>query len=497
MASSKPLSHVPTMSRRSLLGGVATAGVAALTSGCGLFSGGSKGSSKDTVRIALIPDPVGASAFYRSQFDTFTKQTGISVEVIENPSAQQLNAVQLMFKQGNGPDIFRAQGAPALDTFSSQGWVADLSAYAEKDKVADRLGAANLDPRTSGLHRNGKLLSLPLVAGNWSAANLLFWNKSRLAKVGADKPPVTVSELDQIVRAISAKGKGKYYGLAFSTGFGTPASDVSMLINQAAPSSIWGSSRDLRTGKVAYTDPGVLRSVDFYRTLQADGVIEPGWETWQPTRVFTEFAKGTTAMYFGSCWHLNEIKKLSPDFDFGVAPAPVPDTGRVGYAGQSISFSPIWSMSSKAKNPEAAWQLMNFLVSAEFQQAYFETFRSFTAVSSAWKGKSMSAQEKEMAHVLATTIKRTPDPSVVGSAAAHQAMVDFGSNPDFGFGTVVAQAVSRNQPIEGLAVTLQKKVEAFWTKEFAKLNGAGKKVSDADFTFANWDLLKDWSPARR
>jgi multiple sugar transport system substrate-binding protein len=495
MASSKPPAPVPDMSRRSLLGGVAVAGVAALTSGCGLVGKGSSGGSKDTVRIAIVPDPVGASAFYRAQFARFTKQTGIKVDVIENPSAQNLNAVQLMFKQGNGPDIYRAQGGPALDTFNAQGWVADLTAYATKDKVADRLGAANLDPRTSGLHRDGKLLSLPLVAGNWSSANLLFWNKSRLAEAGAHKPPTTISELDQVVRAVSGKGKGKYYGFAYTTELGTPAAEVSMLINQAAPSSIWNSSRDLRTGKVDYTDPGVVKSVDFYRKLQADGVIEPGWQTWQAARVFTEFAKGTTAMYLGSCFHLNEIKNLAPDFDYGVAAAPVPDTGRVGYAGQPSSFSPIWSMSSKSKNPDAAWQLMNFLVSVEFQQAYFQTFRSFTAVESSWKNQSMSAQESEMAGVLDTTIKLAPDPSLVGSPATRQAMVDFASNPDYSFGNVVAQSVSRNQPIQGLAAGLQKRVEAFWTGEYAKLNGAGKKISDADFTFADWNLLKDWTPA--
>jgi multiple sugar transport system substrate-binding protein len=487
-----------TLTRRTLLGAAAATG-AALTTGCTLVGGGSKSDSDGpTVRIALVPDPTGASAFYRAQFDKFTEQTGITVEVIENPSAQQVNAVQLMFKQGNPPDVYRAQGDAALNSFNSQGWAADLTAYAEKDKLADRLGTANLDPRTSGLHRDGKLLSLPLVAGNWSAANLMLWNKSRLAEAGATEAPKTISELDQIARAISAKGKGKYYGYAFSAALGGPTAEVSMLVNQAAPSSIWGTSWDLRTGKVAYTDPGLLRSVDFYRKLHADRVVEPGWQTWEPARVYTEFAKGTAAMYLGSCYHVNEIKKLSPDLDFGVAPVPVPDSGRAGYAGQSISFSPIWSMSSKSKNPDAAWKLMNFLVSAEFQQAYFETFRSFTAVTSAWTGKSqLSAQESEMATVLSTTIKRTPSPSVVGSAGAQQALIDFSGNPDFNFGTLVAQAISRNQPLEALAKSQQRKVEGFWTTEFAKLAGAGKQVSAGDFTFADWDPLKDWTPAAR
>ncbi|WP_432969821.1 ABC transporter substrate-binding protein [Dactylosporangium sp. CA-233914] len=496
MTGSSPPSRVPTLTRRTLLGGAA-AGIAALTGGCTLVGGGSKSGSGPTIRIALIPDPTGASAFYRTQFDKFTEQTGITVEVIENPAAQQVNAVQLMFKQGNPPDVYRAQGA-ALDSFNSQGWAADLTAYADKDKVADRLGAANLDPRTSGLHRDGKLLSLPLVAGNWSSANLLLWSKSGLAEVGATKPPATISELDQVARAISAKGKGKYYGYAFTTALGRPAADVSMLINQAAPSSIWGTSWDLRTGKVAYTDPGLLRSVEFYRKLHADGVVEPGWQTWEPTRAYTEFAKGTTAMFLGSCYQVNEIKKLSPDLDFGVAPAPVPDTGRVGYAGQPYSFSPIWSMSSQSKNPEAAWKLMNFLVSEEFQRAYFETFRSFTAVTSAWKGKStLSAQESQMVDVLSATIKRIPDPTVVGSAAVRQAMIDFSGNPDFVFASLASQAISRNQPIDALAKDQQQKVEAFWSTEFAKLNDAGKKISAADFTYADWDLLKDWTPAGR
>jgi ABC-type glycerol-3-phosphate transport system substrate-binding protein len=493
-----PPIRVPTLSRRTLLGAAAATGVATVMSSCTLVGGDNSSNSGTSVRIAIVPDPSGAAAFYRAQFDQFTKQTGITVDVVENPAAQQVNAVQLMFKQGNPPDVYRAQGGATLDSFNSQGWAADLTQYAEKDKLADRLGASNLDPRTSGLHRDGKLLSLPLVAGNWSAANLMLWNKSRLAEVGATKPPTTIPELDRIARAITAKGNGKYYGYAFSTALGTPAADVSMLINQAAASSIWGSSYDLRTGKVAYADPGLLASVEFYRKLHADKVVEPGWQTWEPTRVFTEFAKGATAMYLGSCWHVNEIVKLSPDLDFGVAPVPTPDAGRVGFAPQSTSLSPIWSMSSQSKNPDAAWKLMNFLVSDDFQKAYFDTFRSFSAVESSWTGKStLSAQESEMAQVLASTIKRAPSPSVTGSAAAQQAMIDFSANPDFNFGTLAAQSISRNQPIDSLAKNLQRKAEGFWTSEFGKLNGAGKKISVADFTFADWDLLKDWAPATR
>src|SRR5262249_15532480 len=149
--------------RRSLLrivgaGATATA-VGGLASACSLVGSSSDTTSAGqvTIKVALVPDPAGASQFYREQFDNFEKQNpGIKVQVIENPTDQQITAVGLAFQQGDGPDVFRAQDAVGFGTLFDKGWVASLDKYVTKDFIA-RFPAGTLDPATSGLHRNGQL----------------------------------------------------------------------------------------------------------------------------------------------------------------------------------------------------------------------------------------------------------------------------------------------------------------------------------------------------
>ncbi len=387
-----------TLTRRSVLRGIgvgaAVGAGAASTASCTLFGSGTSNTSTDgtvTLTIAIVPDPSGASQFYAEQFAAFSKLTGINVKIIENPTDQQLNAIELMFQQGNPPDVFRCQGPDALNRISGRGWVAALDQYATAGDLAARFPDGALDPQTSGLHREDKLMSLPLVSGQWSAGGFLVSNRALLAEGGYQEPPATVGQYEEYARALTAKGAGKYFGAALS---GAKPADIAALQAQAGPSGIGGLGIDFRTGKPAFDDPSLVEAVELLRKLQADKIFQPGWESWDGARVFTEFAKGKVAFYIGGGWNVNEIAKLNPELEFGVSPVPVPDTGRKGYYGQSSAFAPLWSMSAQSKHPEEAWKLMDFLVSEEFQSAYFAKFRTFTAMESAWRERPTSPSRR-------------------------------------------------------------------------------------------------------
>jgi len=133
---------------------VATLGVGAA---CGVPGRKKSTGASVTLKIAIVPDPTGASDFYRKQFDTFSTQNPrIHVDVVENPTEQEVNAVSLMFQQGKGPDVYRAQGSAALDQFVQHGWAADLTPHASADFFS-RFPKGSMDPKLSGLHRNGGL----------------------------------------------------------------------------------------------------------------------------------------------------------------------------------------------------------------------------------------------------------------------------------------------------------------------------------------------------
>jgi ABC-type glycerol-3-phosphate transport system substrate-binding protein len=466
-------------------------GAASSVSACSLVGSPSR-SGQVRLKIAIVPDPSGASEFYRTQFAKFTEKTGIGVDVIENPTDQQLNAVELMFQQGNPPDVYRCQGPEALDRFAGRGWTAPLDEYATSSNVAARFPKDALLPQTSGLHRGGKLMSLPLVSGQWSAGGFLVYNKKLLSEAGLSRPPQTTEEFESYARTITAKGGGKYFGVALSSG--KPA-DINALQAQAGPYSISGGI-DYRTGKVAFGDASLLDQVELLRRLQADKVFQPGWESWDGARVFTEFAKEKIGFYIGGGWHVNEIKKLNPALEYGVSTVPVPASGRRGYYGQGSAFAPLWSMSSQTKHPEQAWQLMDFLVSEEFQQAYFDTFRTFTAVELWRDAKDLSEPEKGIIAAFDASIRRAPNPATDGRPGVQKLLAEKSANPDLAHKDKSLVAITRNQDFAPLAKELDRKLDAFLDSQIAKLKGAGTDVSRADLTYPDWDPLKHWSPAK-
>jgi|GEM_PF-2916869 len=488
--------------RRSLLTGGLGLGALAGLSGCNLVGSapqpttGGAGSGASglggSITVAIVPDPAGASAFYKEQFDKFSAQTGVKVTVIENPADQQLNAVELSFQQGNAPDVYRAQGTAAVQRFAARNWAADLTDLAAADGINDQLGAANMNPKNSGLHFDGKLLSLPLVSGVWSATHVMAWNKELFDKAGLDKAPTTFGEFEDYARQITAAGKGAFYGLAPN---GSTAGDSRLLQPSGGPNSITRvAGINLITGKAGGADPSMVEPIEMYRRLQADKIFEPGWESWDATRVSQEFAKGKIAMMLIANWLVQETLNLVPDLPMEIAPSPVPDSGRKGFTGIGPSFSPIWSMSSESKNPDAAWALMKFLVSDEFQQAYFEKFRSFTAVEKAWTSATLSTQESQMLEVHRTTLKRSPDPSL-GTAAQQALIVAISGNADLKLGDVGTAAITRNQPYEAMAKEFDSKLDAFIDKAVKDLNAKGTKVSRDDLTYPDWDPMQDWQPS--
>nr|WP_273379064.1 extracellular solute-binding protein [Actinopolymorpha pittospori] len=444
------------------------------------------------MKVAIVPDPSGASEFYRQQFNAFTTKTGIAVDVLENPTDQQLNAVELMFQQNNPPDVFRCQGPEALDRFWSRGWTAALDEQATSSGIASRFPDNALAPRTSGLHRDGKLMSLPLVSGQWSSGGFLVYNKALLAASGYSQPPATREEYESYARKITAKGAGKYYGAALS---GARPADINALQAQAGPGSI-GSGIDLRTGKVAFSDPSLVEQVELIRRMQAARIYQPGWESWDGSRVFTEFAKEKSAFYIGGGWNVNEIKKLNPSLDFGVTTVPVPGSGRGGYYGQGSAFAPLWSMSAKTKHPDEAWKLMDFLVSQEFQQAYFDTFRTFTAVESVWRdAKDLTEPEKGIITAFDESIRRAPSPATDGTPGVQKLMAARSGKPELSHGDNSLLSITRNQPFAPLAKDLDSKLDAFLEEEIGKLTAAGTKVSREDLTYPDWDPLQNWTPS--
>ncbi|MCG5219157.1 extracellular solute-binding protein [Streptosporangium soli] len=476
--------------RRTLHWAAAMTALALAAAGCNLVGTGSDVAPTGagvTITVALVPDPPGAGAFYREQFDAFqAANPGITVKVIENPSDQQLSAIELMFQQGSPPDVFRAQDN-GMDRMLERGWVAPLDTYVTEEFIG-RFPEGSMEPATSGLHRDGALMSLPLVWGDWSALRVFIYNQAILKKNGFDGPPKTWSELETMATAITKNGGGKTFG--YSPGAAT-APAVEMLANTAVPYSITAQGIDFRTGKAATADPGLVEAVELHRRMQAADVMMPGWESWDGSRAFTEFAAGNLAMYANAPWNVAEIRKLNPEIQMGVTTIPVPDSGRGAYTALPQSFGPLWGMSAKSKHPQEAWKVMDFLSSKKFHEAYYKTFGTFTALEDAWKEQaSKNPDQKALLDVAEQTLRRAPNPKLADEGG-RAILTAREAKPELRHIEAAVAAIVGDKPFLPVAKDLDKKIETLIDQTIAASDG---KASRKDITFAGWDPLKPYSP---
>lgn len=87
-------------------------------------------------------------------------------------------------------------------------------------------------------------------------------------------------------------------------------------------------------------------------------------EGWQGT----VFGKGQFAMVYEGGWLIPYLHDQFPNTKYGVA---LPPKGPGGEG--NLIFTVAWGMSKNAKNPDAAWKVINFLTGAEAQQQVLES----------------------------------------------------------------------------------------------------------------------------
>ncbi|MEV4199789.1 ABC transporter substrate-binding protein [Micromonospora globbae] len=488
----------PELTRRSLLRilgvGAAATAVGGLTTACNLVGSSDKPSGdKVRIKVMLVPDPTGASQFYREQFDRFEeKNPDIEVQIIENPTDQQVNAIELSFQQGDPPDVFRAQDN-GFDRIFDRGWIAPLDQYVT-DEFTSRFPEGSLDPATSGLHRDGKLYTLPLVWGKWSVVRFLLVNNTAAKVGGITTAPKTWEELEQAAAAITRAGGGRTFGFA---GLWSKSNLARMFQHTAGPSSI-DNGIDLRTGRAAINHPSLAAAVDLLTRMHAAKTMTPGWESWtDASKVHTAFAKGELAMFLAAPYQINEVRKLNPQLDMTIAAVPVPAAGRGGYSGQTASFSPLWSMSAQSKHPEQAWKVMDFLASKDFHRAYYEKFGTLTALESAWQDKAASnADQKAIMDIAAETVRLIPNP-VLASKGGKELMSAIRGKQDLQWSEIALPAILRNQPFDRAAADLNAKLDAFIDEQAKAISAKGTPASRADLTFPTWNPLQPFNPSQK
>lgn len=446
------------------------------------------------VNFSIVSARPGDEAFYKEQMDLFMKDNpDVKVTVIANPTEQYNNALQLSFAANEGPDLFFIEGGqPQARTVYDNHWVEPLDSYMKDDFLARFPEGAF--SRTSQTRVNGEVIGIPVRDPRFDKVRPLYYNADILKQYGFNEPPKTHSEFMEMATKITGEGKGKVYGFAMMgkapAVFGLTVSGLGSGLEGGVIGYEGNTIINLLSGQ--FSSKSATPVVEMLRQLNAQKIVAPGWENWDTAQMHQQFAAGRVAMFIGAAWQAEEIRKLNGGIDMGIAAAPVPDDGRKGYRDTPTIAEPRYAMSAQSKVKEAAWKVLDFLGSVEFERANYEYAKELVVMPEAMEGIEMSADMQAIVKVMDETIRMTP-----AINTKNQNYDQFSKNisdamPKPKIQEVFLKAVMENADPVPLAESYDTKANAIIDEQIKLANDGGIEFTREDMKYPDWDPMQDY-----
>jgi multiple sugar transport system substrate-binding protein len=278
---------------------------------------------------------------------TFTKQTGINVDVQGIPWGNVNDKLTTAVASGNGPDVVQI-GISFLPSFVNAGALLDLHPYVAKNPALrssnylSGVSAARMNPK-------GKVLSLPWV----SDVRILFYRTDIFAQTGIGGPPKTWAQLLTDAKKLAARGNGQY-------GFYIPQWDSALPVELT-----WQAGGNVTVnGKVSFNSAAFRTAANFYVSLYKAKVV-PTASDFDQTQ---GFVSGVAPMLISGPYLAGAINSAAPNLkgEWKVALLPRDKTNTSLLAGSNIG---IWHNS---QHVGAAVKLLDYLAKPATQVAWFK-----------------------------------------------------------------------------------------------------------------------------
>jgi multiple sugar transport system substrate-binding protein len=285
---------------RLLTAAVATAALA-LTA-CG---GGDPAKSEGKTQIKLYNDKGAWSPYFKDIGALSKQQIGLDMEPVGYTDAPTYDAfIKASFRTSVKPDLFTWHTGGQLEEIVKAGQVADTSSLWN-----DAIGKGYLPESLKPYYTyDGKQYCVPLNIAYW----VMFYNKKVFDDAGLQPPK---SWADMMTAAVALKAKGV-----------TPFYATSQLFN-----FVWFQQlligedpqlyNDLATGKAKFTDPGVVKVMQQWKSLIDMGYMsDPGDKT-EPQELLKS---GKVAMAPFGTWFNTSMTQvgMKPGTDYGMFTIP-------------------------------------------------------------------------------------------------------------------------------------------------------------------------------
>jgi ABC-type glycerol-3-phosphate transport system substrate-binding protein len=241
-----------------------------------------------------------------------------------------------------------------LQAYVDAGLVIPITDYVDKfeaddpDTFADILPIVWEEPT-----RDGEVYGASPTAN----FDLLYYNKAWFEEAGVETPFATYEDMyDAAVKLKETRPDGIPFAVQALAGEGTTAFKT-VLIGTGTPFD--GATPDLHA-------PGAQYTIDFFQRLQQNGLLPSEAIAWGEAESRGAFVNGAGMIIdgFTTAGDFNDIGNFNFDSEWGNTLMPI-DDGE-GDTGSRPTSSRMWSISTGAKNPDAAFEFLQFLSSPDY-----------------------------------------------------------------------------------------------------------------------------------
>ena len=279
-----------------------------------------------------------------------------------------VSALKLAMASGTGPDVINLQAGSLVKEYGE--FTEDLAPYATKTWGAnwkDRYYPLGF--QATQLAGSNKVTSLPFFV---SAAGQLWYNKSIFDKNGLT-PPKTLDEWVKVSQALQAKGITPFVQGAKDTW--VDYDTYIAIANNIAPGKIW----DAEAGKIAWTDPDLIKAMDIWGQLFKNGIMQKGaLGVAQYPDASDLFTQGKAGMIMMGMWQdsimtktsmADAQKKYGFTDTFEMLPVPFPDVTNSGKVNKLYGNADVLlAVNKDGKNKAAAWEFLSWAGGTDMQK---------------------------------------------------------------------------------------------------------------------------------
>ena len=346
----------PALSRRAFLrlAGIATAG--AVTTAC--VPTGSTAARRDGEKVQLVYQDWRTDWFppMVQQILAEFHAAHPNIRVFYTPDPDNVEEQMLADMQaGTAPDVF--QGCCTFfPIWAQKGYTLDLRPYVEAD--LDQATIADWDPAQyeAFFLKDGRQYGLPKYHG----ALALYYNKDLFDEYEVDYPQAWnyddyLAAMQRLTHDRDGDGQTDLWGSMV---------DISWDRIQVHVNGWGGHLVDPNDpARCLMAEPEAVAALEWIRARMWDDKVMPTFLDVQNVTTRDAFIAGRIAMVEDGSWALKDIL-TGADFRVGVAPFPAGPVRRA-----TLATTDGFGIYAGTKHPDAAWELIKFLVSKDYGRA--------------------------------------------------------------------------------------------------------------------------------